>query len=85
MTEQMNQRKEAKEFAKVLVASDKQRAIDLEKTEPIEYLLRKKDQQQRRELQEKNMQRYSEMVIPREQAKSKKIDDLFNRYVKQKE
>ena len=85
MTEQQLYRLEAKAVIEAQKVSEKQRAIELDKMPPMERLKMQADQQKRMQAAERNQENYLQKVVPKQEAKIKKNDELVNMYIEKKQ
>ena len=81
MSQQQMHKIEAQAANEAMKSIEKQNAIDLEKMPPVEQMKRKEDQHKRMQKVEKNLDIYRKKVVPQNEAKVKKTNDLLNMYV----
>ena len=85
MQEQQNHKIEHRALDRVVKASEKKRAIELEGEPFFERLKQQADQEKRRVAVSKHQEDYLKNVVPHEAEKKQRFDSLHAMYVEQRE
>lgn len=85
MQEQVSAKNQAKTMTVFEKEADKVKAVEFDNLPPWETIKRNKDQEARRIKLERNEEIFSKIVVPMNDAKARKKDELVSKYMRQRE